>query len=304
MVVLSSLAFASTRFITPETFLSREEIRKRSLYEKYGKEKVEKYISPLLFKNNHVLAYYGHPKSKIMGIVGRMKKEPLAKKLIAHAKEYDRLNGPQKGVVPAIYLIYATAQPKGRVLKMQKKLLQEYIDFTLENGFLLYIDHQIGVTSLKDMMKTLLPYLKYPHVHLAFDVEWRTDRPMKEIGFIYGKEINFLQKQMQSYIEKNNIFGVRQLVFHQFHKKMVQNPAAVKTNFKQVMLVHSTSGWGPPGNKLSTHARNAKAITMPHKAFKLWFYYSDRKGVHYDKPIMKPRAVLDLKPEPGLIIYQ
>lgn len=303
LLSLGLVFLSSDRIPEPVEYMTPMKIEVFRQGKIHGHRKVKKYFSPYLFENNHILAYYGHPRSRIMGIVGRMEMRDLGEKLERHAREYDRLNGP-KGVVPAIYLIYGTAQPKGRIQRINKRLLQKYIDYTLEKGFLLYIDHQIGVNSLSAVMDELLPFLKYPHIHLAFDVEWRTDKPMKEIGFIRGEELNYLQKRMADYMRENTIPGIRQLVFHQFHWKMVRNPEEARTDFERVMLIHSTSGWGSPKLKLATHARNAKSTTMPDKAFKLWFFYTNKKGVHFDNPLMTPREVLNLDPEPGLIIYQ
>ncbi len=263
----------------------------------------EKYFSPTLFNDNHIVAYYGHPQSKIMGIVGRHPVNELGEMLKEAAASYECING-DKGVIPAIYLIYGTCQPGGEISRINRKLLDIYIEYTLMNGMLLYLDHQIGKYRIEEAIGELLPYLKYPHIHLAFDPEWHTTRPMREIGHVTAAEVNSAQKLMKDYILKNGIKGKRQLVFHQFQSKMLRNREEVSVIFDPVILVHATSGWGPPGNKISTHDRNALTVNIPNKGFKLWYFYSNKKGVHYDKPLMTPEQVLSLRPEPGLIIYQ
>jgi len=269
----------------------------------YNKLFGSEFLSPELFDDNHIVAYYGHPQSKIMGIVGRHPVDELGSLLKDAAASYDRVNG-DKGVMPAIYLIYGTCQPGGEINRISKKLLDKYIEYTLTNGMLLYLDHQIGKYRIEEAIGELLPYLKYPHVHLAFDPEWHTTRPMREIGHVTAAEVNSAQKLMKDYMLKNGIPGKRQLVFHQFNPKMLRDKEQVSAKFDPVILVHATSGWGPPGNKMSTHDRNALTINIPNKGFKLWYYYSSKKGVHFDNPIMTPEQVLSLRPEPGLIIYQ
>jgi hypothetical protein len=263
----------------------------------------KKFLQSNIFENNHIVAYYGHPKSKIMGIVGRYPITELAPMLLQTASSYDKING-NKGVIPAIYLIYGTCQPGGEINRINKQLLQSYIDFTLLNGMLLYLDHQIGKYTLAEAIRELLPYLRYPNVHLAFDPEWHTTKPMREIGSVTAQDINSAQIIMRDYMIKNNIPGVRQLVFHQFKPKMVIGRDRVIAMTYPVMLIHTTSGWGPPENKMSTHEMNSLAVNMPNKGFKLWFFYSNQKGVHFDNPLMTPEQVLNLKPEPKLIIYQ
>ena len=58
------------------------------------------FLSPNFFANNHIVAYYGHPNSKIMGILGRYSKEELAELVKKTAEKYRSING-EKGVVPA-----------------------------------------------------------------------------------------------------------------------------------------------------------------------------------------------------------
>ena len=261
------------------------------------------FVSPSLFENNHIIAYYGHPKSKIMGIVGRHSIPELAEMLKKEAGNYDSTNS-DKGIVPAFYLIYGTCQPGGEINIIDRKLVESYIQYALANGFLVYLDHQVGKYTVSQALDQILPFLKYPNVHLALDPEWRTTRPMREVGSITGKELNAAQIQMKEYMALNNIPGKRQLVVHQFQTRMIRDIKDVKTSYDPVILVHATSGWGSPEAKMSTHARNAMADNIPYKGFKLWYYYSSRSGVHYDRPLMTPMQVLRLTPEPGLIIYQ
>lgn len=278
-----------------------EDVKKRKVINTMLKN--AEFTSPTLFDDNYVVAYYGHPRSRLMGIVGRHPKPELAALLKETADSYNRLN-PDRGVIPAIYLIYGTCQPEGRINLMSRSMVESYIEFAYDNGILIYLDHQIGRYSIEHAMETLLPFLKYPNVHLAFDPEWRTDRPMRVIGSVAAEELNSMQQMMQDYMIQNNIPGKRQLVFHQFDSRMIRNIKDVRSDYDPVILVHTTSGWGPPNMKLSTHRRNALVENIPYKGFKLWYYYSDKPGIHYDNPIMTPAQVLDLNPEPGLIIYQ
>ncbi|MFP4698513.1 MAG: SH3 domain-containing protein [Eubacteriales bacterium] len=267
------------------------------------KEMNDYFTSPNLFEDNTVVAYYGHPNSKIMGIVGRHPKEQLISLVQKTSEKYDAVNG-NKSAIPAIYLVYGTAQPEGRIGMINYDLVMSYIEEAYKNGVLVYLDHQIGRHSPNEAINELLPFLRYPNVHLALDPEWRTDKPMKEVGYLTGTEINEIQETMREYIIANEIQGKRQFVFHQFLDTMIHDIEEVSSNYDPVLLVHNTSGWGSPEGKIATHTRNAKTTNIPYKGFKLWYYYSDNSGVHYDSPLMTPEQVLDLNPQPGLIIYQ
>lgn len=262
------------------------------------------YHSPILFQSNQIIAYYGHPLARYMGIVGRHPMRELGPMLKRTAARYDRLNG-SKGAVPAFYLIYGTAQPGGNILTMDKKLLDPYIRYTATNGFLLILDHQIGKYGPRHAVSRLLPYLKYPHVHLAIDPEWRTTRPMKEIGWVSGDELNEVQRMMRGYMLTNRIPGRRMLIVHQFENKMLVRRERARVAYDPVVLVHSISGWGTPSMKLNTYARGSQATNMPFKGFKLWYDPGMRvPGLHFDTPLMPPEQVLELRPEPMLIMYQ
>jgi len=265
----------------------------------------EEFLRPSMIEwditNTHIVAFYGHPRSRIMGIVGRLSKDELARQLRQYAQEYEKVSG--KPCIPSVYLIYGTCQPGGEIGIMPANLVQEYITFTETNGFFLFLDHQIGKYSVEQAISRLLPFMKYPHVHPALDPEWRTLRPMKEIGSVSAEEINHAQKILSDYLVKENLHLPKILVIHQFHWKMIRQRHLVKTGYPYVYLVHTADGFGPPNLKKSTYAYNTLATNMPYKGFKL-FFYSGYKGAGYDEPLMKPQDVLALNPSPFLIIYQ
>jgi hypothetical protein len=250
-----------------------------------------------------IVAYYGHPNSPYMGIVGRLSREELVRRVKATAAEYQALV-PGRRVVPAIYLIYGTCQPEGKIGYLSDATTLAYIRYAEEQGVLVFLDHQIGVNTLQAAADRLLPYLRFPNVHIAFDFEWRTNRPMEEIGFVRGDELNWLQGYVRAYLAREGLGGRKYIVFHQFKASMLRESEKVITGIPQVELIHCTSGWGPPQLKTATHAYNAGITQIPTKGFKLWYYYSDKPGIHYDDPLMTPAEVLGLSPQPKLIIYQ
>ena len=257
-------------------------------------------VSMLL--NNDILAYYGHPNSRNMGILGRHSIEELDRMLTALAKEYEAVSGGRK-VKKAFYLIYGTVWPEGEIGILGSETLMRYIDYGLKNDILVFVDHQIGRYDPIDSLKRILPWLRYPNVHLALDPEWRTTKPMVEIGSVTAEEINRAQQVMEDYIIENNIPGERFLVIHQFNYMMIKNRMSVRTNFNRVRLVHCADGFGHPGMKRDSYAFNAQASNMPIKAFKL-FYNLGIPGAGYDNPLMTPREVYALNPRPYIIMYQ
>ena len=258
------------------------------------------YTSVLL--NNDILAFYGHPRSQKMGILGRYSLEELDQRLTKLAGDYEAESGGRK-VTKAFYIIYGTVWPEGDIGIIGDDILKRYIDYALNNNILVFIDHQIGRYDPVNSLKRMFPWLKYPNVHLAFDPEWRTTKPMKEIGSVTADEINRAQQAMEEYIIANDIPGERLLVIHQFNWRMIQHREKVDSSFRRVRLVHCADGFGAPHLKRSSYAYNAGAPNMPIKAFKL-FYNFNIPGAGYDQPLLSPKEVYDLKPRPYLIMYQ
>ncbi|MEJ5184928.1 MAG: hypothetical protein WHT81_07380 [Rectinemataceae bacterium] len=255
-----------------------------------------------LVANRTIVAYYGKPGSAQMGILGRYSKEEIADMVTEMARNYDAVNG-RDGVIGAYYIIYGTCWPGGEIGYLDDSILLEYIRYAMQRGMLVFVDHQIGKYSVKEAMDRILPFLHYPNVHLAIDPEWRTLRPMKEIGSVTADEVNFAQEYMEAYIKEHDIPGIRMLVVHQFADKMIQDRSRVRTDRDQVLLIHTADGFGSPSMKLATYARNAAAENMPVKGFKL-FFKSEFPFAGYDQPLMTPAEVMQLNPRPSLVMYQ
>jgi len=252
--------------------------------------------------NNDILAFYGHPNSRNMGILGRYSIEELDQRLTTLAAEYEAASGGRR-VQKAFYLIYGTVWPQGDIGILRHDIVMRYIEYGLRNDILVFIDHQIGRFDPIACLQRMLPYLQYPNVHLALDPEWRTERPGLELGHVTAEEINRAQQVMEEYIINNNIPGERLLVFHQFNHVMIRNRQNVISNFNRVRLIHCADGIGTPAMKRASYAMNARADNMPLKAFKL-FYNFEIPGAGVDRPLMTPREVYDLDPRPYIIMYQ
>nr|AGS52639.1 FIG01187702: hypothetical protein [uncultured bacterium contig00043] len=255
-----------------------------------------------ILMNNDILAFYGHPHSPNMGILGRYNLTELDAKMSEVAAEYEAVSGGRK-IMKAFYLIYGTVWPEGEIGFLNHNSVMRYINYGLENDMLVILDHQIGRFDPIDSLKKMLPYLRYPNVHLALDPEWRTAKPMVDFGFVTGDEINKAQQIMENYLIENDIPGERMLLFHQFNYMMIKNRGVIKSDFSRVRLIHCMDGIGDPEMKRSSYEYNAQADNIPVKGFKL-FYNFKIPGAGFDNPIMTPKEVYELEPRPYVIMYQ
>ena len=261
--------------------------------------KITDYTSILL--NNDILAYYGHPLTPNMGILGRYSIEELYRRISVTASSYEAVSGG-RGIIKAFHIIYGTVWPEGNIGVINHDVLTRWIEFALERDMLIIIDHQIGRHDPVAAVSGMFPWLRYPNVHLAFDPEWRTSAPMQVIGYVNGDEINRIQQAMEDYIYDNNISGERLLLVHQFNWRMIPNRQDVRADFARVRLVHNIAGIGTPQMKRETYAHGAQARNIPIKGFKLWYDF----GIsgHTDRPLMTPSEVYGLNPRPYVIMYQ
>ena len=252
--------------------------------------------------NNDIFALYGKPDAYTMGILGRYSPEEIEPIMNKFAATYDEVN-KERGIIPAFYLIYGTCWPGGDIGLLRMSTVKKYIEFAAERGWYVFIDHQIGKYTVEQAMNAILPFLKYPNVHLALDPEWHTTEPMKVIGSVTGDEINKAQAMMDKYIKENNITGRRMLVIHQFNAIMIKKRANVRSDYERVQLIHCADGFGSPQLKKDSYAYNALAQNIPLKSFKL-FSKPTVAGAGYDQPMMTPEEVFSLNPRPYLIMYQ
>jgi hypothetical protein len=249
-----------------------------------------------------VIAYYGHPFSRYMGILGETSIETMTADLLARASEYDELNG-DVGVAPAFHIIYGTVWEDANIGILRESKLLEYIRYAAENDIIVFLDHQIGRYTVREAIEAMLPYLRYENVHLAIDPEWATTQPGREIGGVDAADINLAQQMMSDYMRENGIPGPRMLVVHQFNWRMIVNREEVRTDYPGVQLIHNADGFGRPAEKYVSWEYNVLASNMPLKGFKLFYPKSWRDG-GYDEPLLTPREVLQLTPVPVYIQYQ
>ncbi len=292
---------AHTQSADPRTPILADEINRRTL--PTWVEQWNKIFRPAsVLENQIVVAYYGQPSSTRMGILGEQSIVEGKRKLDQTVKEWELVSGG-KSVLPAFHLIYATCYPDAEVGMLSASTVLRYIEFAAQNGMVVILDHQLGKYSIEAAMKTMLPWLKYPNVHLAIDPEWKTPNPGIELGIITATEVNKAQQMMEDYLMAENLPGKRMLILHQFHAKTLSQRSEVRSDYARIDLVHHADGFGPPQLKLDTYRFLAGMTNLPVKGFKL-FLPKAWKSKGMDIPLLTPAQVMMLKPQPVYISYQ
>ncbi|MDQ2683547.1 MAG: hypothetical protein M3Y37_08475 [Chloroflexota bacterium] len=254
-----------------------------------------------LFPGKRIIAYYGHPNNESMGILGQFSKEELLDQLLDQAAAYEAAD-PDTEVLPAFEIIGSVAQsepgPSGNyILQTDPAQMQEYIDFTRENGILLIIDVQLGRTTIQDEMEIIEPYLIHPHVHLAIDPEFAVKQdqiPGVDFGSVDARDINYAADELSRIVAEHNL-PPKALIVHRFTDGMLTNVRKVEQP-EGVQFVLDFDGFGDPVSKTELYDIFVRKSRVPWGGIKL-FYDQDR-------PLMQPDEVVNLNPPPVFVMYQ
>lgn len=258
-----------------------------------------------LLPANRIIAYYGNPLSKRMGILGEIPPDQMMARLERTAAEWQKADAATN-VLPALHLIATVAQGgAGRDgkyrLRMTDSLIKRVAGWAEQKGWLLFLDIQPGHSTVEAEAPRLMHYLTRPNVHFALDPEFAmTGRgdgalPGKKIGTLDAREINFVIDTMAKIVTAYNL-PPKVLVIHRFTERMITNYDKIRRD-PRVQVVIDMDGFGPPSLKRSTWRYVVRREPVQYTGIKL-FYKND-------KPLLTPSQVLEqFKPEPVYVQYQ
>jgi hypothetical protein len=255
-----------------------------------------------LIPEHRIVAFYGNPLSKRMGILGEVEPDEMLRRLEQQATEWAAADSGQK-VLPALHLIATVAQGypgPGRKyrLQMPDSVIERVATWAEERGWLLILDIQVGVSTIEQELPVLVPYLKRPYVHLALDPEFAMKdgkRPGTDwMGRMDAAEVNHAVDVLARIVEEQSL-PPKILVVHRFTRNMLTNASRIRLD-PRVQVVIDMDGYGPPGSKMGAYRWFVVRHPVQYTGFKLFF--------KNDKPMMKPEDVLQLYPKPMYIQYQ
>jgi hypothetical protein len=169
------------------------------------------------------------------------------------------------------------------------------------NG-IVFLDLQIGLSSLAKELPYIQKYLSLPNVHLGIDPEFSMKtkkRPGTVIGTMDALDINYAAEYLARLVRENEL-PPKILVVHRFTEDMVTNYKAIKP-LPEVQIVMDMDGWGTKEKKIGTYTYVVAAEPVQFTGFKL-FYKNDLRSP--SKGLMTPAEVLSLTPSPIYIQYQ
>ncbi len=255
---------------------------------------------------NRIVAYYGNFYSTQMGVLGEYPEDQVIRMLASTSAMWAAAD-PSTPVIPAIDYIAVSAQASAGTdgtyrLRMPSNQIDKAIDMANQLHGIVFLDIQVGLSTVEREIPPLAAYLSMPNVELSLDPEFAMHngaRPGTVIGSMDAKDINWAAQYLADLVRKNNL-PPKILVVHRFTEPMVTNARAI-TPLPEVQIVMDMDGFGPPAQKLRTYKDFIIPEPVQFTGFKL-FYKNDIRvpGSH----LMTPQELLRLSPQPSYIQYQ
>lgn len=258
-----------------------------------------------LLPYNRIIAYYGNLYSKRMGILGELPHAEMLKKLQSEVKKWQAAD-PSVKTIPALHYIAITAQgapgkDNKHRMRMPFKQIDTILSWAKPIDALVFLDIQVGHSSVKEEVNTLEKYLSMPNVHLGIDPEFSLKNgeiPGSKIGTFTADDINDAIDILAAIVKKNKLTP-KVLVVHRFTQGMVTNYKKIKT-VPEVQIVMDMDGFGSKILKRSTYMSYIYKEPVQFTGFKL-FYKNDIKK---DWQMYTPEELVKFTPKPIYIQYQ
>ena len=251
-----------------------------------------------------IVAFYGNPLSQRMGILGEFPPDEMLRKLDAEVAEWNKLD-PTHPVQPALHLIAVVAQgAPGRDgkyrLRMDSTVIEKVYGWAKSRNALLFVDVQVGFSTLQQELPWLERFLKRPEVHLGIDPEFSMkdgkSRPGKRIGSYDAADVNYASRFLAGLVEQYKL-PPKVLVVHRFTKTGVTNSPQIKLD-PRVQIVMHMDGFGAPWLKRDSFFSYVKKEPVQ---FAGWKQFTKLRN---DNPPTSREAILRLWPVPVYVQLQ
>ncbi len=178
-----------------------------------------------IFPFKRIIAFYGNLYSKQMGILGELPQAEMLAKLQEEVAAWQKEDSVLE-VVPALHYIAVTAQGspgKGNTyrLRMPFHQIDSVLSMAAKINALVFIDVQVGHSTLQQELPELEKYLKMPNVHLGIDPEFSMkggQAPGKVVGTFDAADINYATEYLAKLVKENGLTP-KVFIVHRFTQK-------------------------------------------------------------------------------------
>jgi hypothetical protein len=252
-----------------------------------------------ILPGKRVVAFYGAPQDRELGVLGIGSPRLAARKLERQARPYARRGRP---VLPAFELIAAIVTGEAgdggdHSIRQEPATIRRYLRTARAHKMLMLLDIQPGYAPFLQEAQALEHFLKEPDVSLALDPEWSMDPPQlpgQEIGSTDAATINEVSRYLSAIVRRYDL-PQKLLVVHRFTGDMIEAEHDLERN-PGIALVVNVDGFGDQPNKISKYHEFTQDLRRRFNGFKLFY--------EEDVNLMKPKQVLRLNPQPDLVVYE
>ena len=252
-----------------------------------------------------IVAYYGNPLSKRMGILGEIPPEQMLARLGREVAKWNAAD-PTTPAVPALHLIAVVAHAtpgydgkyRGRV---SDAVVERVAGWARRDSALLFLDIQPGLSTVQEEVPRLEEYLRRPDVHLGLDPEFSMKQghtPGTRIGTLDAADVNWAIDYLAGLVREYHL-PPKVLVIHRFTQHMITNAEQIRPR-PEVEVVIDMDGWGPVSLKRQSFRAFVAAEPVQFTGIKLFYRNDTKKGGR----LMTPEEVLKLDPTPVYVQYQ
>ena len=256
-----------------------------------------------ILPQKRIVAFYGNPLSRRMGILGEFEPEEMLRKLDAEVAAWNRVD-PAHPVQPALHLIVLVADPhpgpSGKYrTRHDSAMIEKVYGWARSRNALLFVDLQVGRSTLQHELPWIEKFLARPDVHLGIDPEFSMKGggiPGRRIGTYDAADINYATRFLAELVTKHQL-PPKILVVHRFTSRGVTNADEIELD-PRVQVVMHMDGFGPPWMKRDTYWRDIKREPVQ---FTGWKQFTKAKN---DRPPTPRAEILQLWPVPLYIQIQ
>jgi hypothetical protein len=255
----------------------------------------------LLFPGRRLVALYGHPGDKTLGVLGEQSVEASVDRARGLAADYQGF-GPDV-VIPTLEVITTVASSEAGAdgdysLESKAEHIRPWVDAARDAGMYVLLDLQPGHTDFLTQAKMYEEFLAQPHVGLALDPEWRLgpdQHHLRDIGSVSADEVNATSAWLAE-LTRAHALPQKLFVLHEFRLSMIQNPELIVPR-PELATVVQMDGQANQSLKMSTWG--AITTNAPPGALFGWKNFYDE-----DPQLRAPGDVVALTPSPVLVTYQ
>nr|WP_290714061.1 hypothetical protein [Gordonia sp. UBA5067] len=255
-----------------------------------------------VFPGRRMVALYGSPGSPALGPLGRQNLSQSIARAQRLAASYQPFS--KEKVIGAFEIIVTVASASPGIGNKYTNVIDPsaILPWVIEAGkagVYVTLDLQPGRSDFLSQAKIYTELLKYPHVGLALDSEWRL-KPnqvhLTQIGSVAAAEVNQVSDWLAALVRDNHL-PQKLFVLHQFDSDMLANRDQINTSNPELAVMIHADGHGTPPVKMSTWNRLTTGLQPGiHMGWKN--FYTE------DQPTFSPQQTMAVRPAPWFVSYQ